>query len=399
MNASDDAQLPPGPLSLLAHVTYFDRSDASHIPQLLRAKAKHLAWTNDTTILHDEWTGWPNPREANKGLRKTDKQWRDHIFEALLRSLVEMEARYFDIFSRVHTVVDVNAGNGYTERLRAFARERLRRMTLEVRPADDPPSRAFKLPWKHRASMEAQLESFDWFLYKEDDILVPGQAMRTQVRLAEPLYLVTGRTLGFVRLVNASRGQMFFDGLRRRTPKAAFFGVPGLGSFAPPTAYFAGVWAYPRRIMRELISRPEWRAPQLQRDVRASAAAGFIGCSSRAQALGLRPDCPGLQQGVPLCLNPCIVHTANTYNLRVYHLAHCGKYYIKTPASATPFFGNEPLLTKLPGSKVNQYACVCAADKSGASVPMTGNGCASPTATPSSAHDGALPPAASPVCT
>ena len=97
-----------------------------------------------------------------------------------------------------------------------------------------------------------------------------------------------------------------------------------------------------------------WRALQLQRDVRASAAAGFM-AAARAQALGLRPDCPGLQQGVPLC-QPCIVHTANTYNLRVYHLAHCGKYYIKTPASATPF-GNEPLLTKLPGSKVNQYAC------------------------------------------
>ena len=51
MNASDDAQLPPGPLSLLAHVTYLIEAMQA-IPQLLRAKAKHLAWTNDTTILH-----------------------------------------------------------------------------------------------------------------------------------------------------------------------------------------------------------------------------------------------------------------------------------------------------------------------------------------------------------
>ena len=84
----------------------------------------------------------------------------------------------------------------------------------------------------------------------------------------------------------------------------------------------SGAWAYPRRIMRDFVREPQWRLVALRGDVRASAAAGF-GCSARA----------GMRFGVR---EQCTVVTAMPADLRVYHLAHCGRYYVPTTSTSTP---------------------------------------------------------------
>ena len=89
-----DAAKPRG-LRLLAYITYYDRSPNN---------------TQKSIFL---------------GYAKTSRVWRDLVFDCLLRSLLEMEARYsalYDMLDSVDAVVDTNSDNAYLSRLHAFAR-------------------------------------------------------------------------------------------------------------------------------------------------------------------------------------------------------------------------------------------------------------------------------------
>ena len=326
---------PPSPQrSLLVHLTFYDRAPGTDAWERRRQNltVARQAHANDPTQLTDAWSGWPFPWDTSANhVLKSDWSWREHIFGCLQASLSEMEARY-TMFTMVQAVVDVNAENEFVDRLRAFAAANLtHRVRLEVRRASsasqigDRPlmklDAPFDLSWVHRDDMERRLSDYDWFMYAEEDTLVPAAAMQEAIRLAEPLYNATGRTLGFVRTVKKDNGREFYADMRRYVPRAWFFRLPGLGVFASPTFPFSAAWAYPRVIMRDFVSDPQWRA--VGKDVRASAAAGFRECGARARARGLRTNCSVL--------------TAAPHRLRVIHLAHCGKYYHKTPATATPF--------------------------------------------------------------
>jgi hypothetical protein len=205
------------------------------------------------------------------------------------------------------------------------------------------------------------LAADDWFLYKEDDVLIPVQAMRTQARLAERLYNATGRTLGFVRVVYDSDGTLYLADMRRMTPASAFFELPRLGHFGAPTNGFAGAWAYPHSIMKEFVKRPEWHRTHNPKDIRASAASGLQGCTERARILGLDTTCH-LPWACPV--STCHVITRSASELKVYHLTRSGKYYVRLPTTGTTFKGSMPLLL----NNTWQGPCVCPSGKTGATA-------------------------------
>ena len=165
---------------------------------------------------------------------------------------------------------------------------------------------------------------------------------------------------------------MYFADVRRKTHPSMFFELPGLGAFAPPTSAFSGAWAYPRKLLRELTQRPEWRhviesasaeggavtaagaAAELHSgDERASAAMGFVGCSARAWALQAQAApvaaakvaaeaapagpraYPALNLSALTATGACSVLTARPWDLRVYHLSRSGPYYTRTPSTST----------------------------------------------------------------
>lgn len=149
---------------LLAHITFFDRSNAQIFEQLRRLQ--RTGAVRDFSAGADEHTGWPVPH--NETLLKTGRVWREHVFECLLASLLEFDRRYSELFSRVDVVVDCNTKNGFLDQLRTFGQRNLTFVNLEVRVhVVDVPRLAFRLAWMHREHMERALEQYDWFLYAE----------------------------------------------------------------------------------------------------------------------------------------------------------------------------------------------------------------------------------------
>lgn len=311
-------------LRLLVHVTFHDRS------------GRQQARSSDRTMANDVLTRWRDRRANGSGsVLKSSLFWRDHIYETLLAGLTEIDR--YHMFQTIHVVVDANRDNAYLERLRTFGRSQLRHTSLEVRPAqsDDLNRAPNRLAWMHRKHMREQLCCYDWFMLLEDDVLVPASTMRTQLRLAERLYRETGRTLSFVRVLYDGKGREFFADLRRRSPSNAFFRLQGLGDFVAPTHAFSGGWAYPKLVMQDFVNRPEWEnvSAELDGDVRAGAAAGFVGCSARASR----------GHGDGSCRGGCQVVTRYAHDLRVYHLSRCGRFYVWLPSTATRFSGSSPM--------------------------------------------------------
>lgn len=262
-------------LSLLAHVTYYD----SNATQKTAGASTSL---------------------------KSSTGWRDFCFGAVAQMLDEIESGYSS-FRRVHVVIDVNEGNEYQEKLRAWPLRRsppASRVSIRVEEHSKL-SHPFRLAWMHRTNMGNSIESYDWFLYAEADTLVPARAMETQVALAHKLYERHGAILAFVRLCNDTQGRSFYSDITKPVPRSAVAQLPGLGAFVKPQNSYAAVWAYPRGVMRAFVRSEDWM-PTLHssRAMREKAAWGWR------------------HQGNILTL-------ADDPSLRIYHLGKSGPYLVR----------------------------------------------------------------------
>lgn len=321
-----------GSLRLLAHITFHDHTGIDN-----RNATSRIGWDDGTQRLDGffKWTNWSNLEyfakkfsytwsptgwPATRKIRKTQPQRRERIYLALLSTLTEMDNHY-KMFGTIHVVVDCNADNTFVPRLRTFART-LRRVNAEVR-LHNLTSSPFLLPWSHRGSMMSKLDEYDWFLYSEEDTFIPAEAMAEQLKWANAIYSQHGKLLSFVRVVNDTRGYLFFADLRSRTNYSELFNTNG-NFFGPLSFTFAASWAYPREIMKDFVLSPEWsisgQTPSgrtLPRDIRASAALGFI--------------------SPPNCSRSCTVVPYPCYSIRVFHLAQCGEWYIREQQTALRF--------------------------------------------------------------
>ena len=211
------------------------------------------------------------------GGSKASSSWRDFAFEAVRRSLAEMEDTYV-AFRRVDVVVDVNEDNAYQERLARWEREvAAKRVSLRVE--SHPKSRLrhpFRLAWVHREHMSARVEQYDWFLLVEADTLIPGAAIAAQVALAPQLYQRHGLLLGFVRAVNDTKGNTLCSDITKPQKRSLVTALPGLGEFVTPQTTYAAAWAYPREVMRRFVASGDW-TPTLRttRGMRERAAWGW----------------------------------------------------------------------------------------------------------------------------
>jgi len=327
-------------MSLLVHITYHDHSDHGDAQMLQSVLPKQdptaaadtslaipaasnttlLLNANDTTrsgIIPHNWII----------LRKSSRTWRDHVFSLLTANLQAIDSGYARLFSSVDVVVDVNDGNAYADRLRnVAARLRFARVVVHSHEELDTP---FHLAWTpHRKHMTSRLSDYDWFMYTEEDTFVPATALREQLRLQETLFAKTGKLLSFVRVANNTRGILYFADLGRRSTPESLFSVPSLGKFGSLSFSFSASWAYSRRLMELFVNSSEWHNPKSS-DLRASAGTGFSqppGCASGSR---------------------CVVVTApSAANLRVYHLARCGRFYVRTPSTCVPFCGGKGWLIR-----------------------------------------------------
>jgi hypothetical protein len=152
--------------------------------------------------------------------------------------------------------------------------------------------------------MAARLAEYDWFLYTEDDCIIPLATVTQHMRLAENLYQ-SGHVIGAARMVTNDTGSIFYQDISLPASRSKIFTVAST-QLIRPTQTYAACWLYPRTIMRDFASSAEWNPPEVvDKFVRVKMAAGFRR-SSRVLVVG---------------------DDGKLMNSFVFHLGYSGKYF------------------------------------------------------------------------
>ncbi len=170
----------------------------------------------------------------------------------------------------IQVVIDSNTEDARSHDLpRAPDHVQLR---IDVHPGLDHP---FLLTWQHRKHMAEQRGNYDYFMYVEDDIVVPRKAIERWHREAEGLYR-HGFLFGFLRTERtASAILVSSDQLKPARSHHIRF-LNGKPFFAPRNPYH-GFWIYHQRQMDDFAASPCWRDGNRPGwGVRERAAAGMI---------------------------------------------------------------------------------------------------------------------------
>ena len=254
---------------------------------------------------------------------KDSQQWRDHVYEGVLKVISAINNYDKSMFHEIMVVVNMNMENTYDKKLL----EDVAKMDLEegvVVKIDKsiPPHHPFYLTTVHRKQIEECVEDYDWFLYTEDDNLVPFETMKQIVTSMEPIYEKTGYLIGPTRMVFDKDKNVFYSDIqkssRREDVIKVFDGDDGYGScyIIKPTNTYSGCWMYPKNIMKEFIVSLEWQIPNQKHMIREKMAWGFKK-DKRMILLG--------------SLNGFPIKPKNSF---VYHLGFSGDYYLKPSGGA-----------------------------------------------------------------
>eukprot|EP00908_Phaeocystis_cordata_P017712 Transcript_29065.p1 GENE.Transcript_29065~~Transcript_29065.p1 ORF type:complete len:341 (+),score=79.48 Transcript_29065:185-1207(+) len=278
---------------------------------------------------HDSGRDYPHDYRLASRMRKLDNtsgRWRNFTYDALRAVLLEMES--YVMFDCIDAVLDVNVGNAYRDDVQLWASRTLRRVHLTVQAHNL--ARPTMLGWVHRAHMERRLEVYDWFLYTEDDTLVPTESLRLYMQLAPKLWRRHRMLLAWTRVVNDTEGTIHYNDVRFAVPKAWMYNFSGLGVFVPGQTTFGACWAYPKQMMRGFVASSEWRKPFDKNDVRMSAAKGWM--DRNLTTVHLVPtanlNALGLQDPT---------HPTASRGLFVYHLSYTGPLYFPRKTSAVSY--------------------------------------------------------------
>lgn len=192
------------------------------------------------------------------------------------------------------------------------------RTTLSIH---DDLAHPFDLTWVHRTPLRQALPAFDYFMYIEDDILIPpstAQAWAASLEIVKP----AGYLPGFLRVETDRRGRLVSSDFLRpssRRDVIEIAGRPFLKAAYPYTAF----WLYDRATMERFVDSPVYTEGFTESDIRASAATGFsyrkVGSRYEAQVVLPLTD--------KLCIDPaCYVFhmPANYGRLLVPHPAGLG---------------------------------------------------------------------------
>lgn len=114
----------------------------------------------------------------------------------------------------------------------------------------------FGLTWAHRKNMARSLESFDTFMYLEDDIHVPWKTFEAWLRRQD----VVGRRgyiQGFLRVESDVAGRAVSTDWRRplRRPRVIQIGE---ARYVRPEAFYQACWVYARSVMQRFVATDAW---------------------------------------------------------------------------------------------------------------------------------------------
>ena len=167
----------------------------------------------------------------------------------------------------------------------------------------------FFLTWVHREPMSRRVPEYDYFMYCEDDLIIPWEGI---VRWAEDTELLEGRGYlrGFVRTETGVDGKVVALDFLETDRQPQVMRIGGRAFYKPRYPYHA-FYLYTQKQMREFVSLPEnWNREGncCGYDTRATAASGMTWVNRNEHRVLLPLDDGG---GLPNHVR--VVHLPNNY--------------------------------------------------------------------------------------
>jgi hypothetical protein len=172
------------------------------------------------------------------------RRWQ--YLEKVLTGLAEFE------IDRLLIVIDSNT-NDVTAQLATLSLPA--HCTVRVDVHEDL-AHPFDLTWAHRKHMAGALESFDYFMYLEDDIYVPSQTFAAWLRRAESIDQ-RGFIHGFLRVEFDFTGDPVSSDWRRVANRPTAIDVDGT-RYIRPAWFYQACWVYSRATLQRFVRTAAW---------------------------------------------------------------------------------------------------------------------------------------------
>ena len=169
----------------------------------------------------------------------------------------------------------------------------------------------FDLTWVHRSNMESRLQDYDYFMYLEDDILIPYACLERWREDSQKIHN-RGYIRSFLRVDRTEDGTLVSTDHKRRIRHYSIIRIDDVDYVQPWNPYHA-CWIYDSLQMEEFLGHPFWQQGDCPWKLkREKAAYGMIWSDSHQHRHRALIPISATRQPLKESL---IYHVPNTYAL------------------------------------------------------------------------------------
>jgi len=172
-------------------------------------------------------------------------------------------------FLQIDIVIDTNS----TEAMKKVSFEKTHSNTSITFRVHNDLSHPYLLTWRHRSSMSESLDDYDYFMYLEDDIYVPFEALH-RWRSDSCLLYPFGYLRGFLRVEKDKNGTLVCVDQHKRAKVRNLVRVEDSLYYSPHVPYQA-FWICDHQQMMHFICSPAWKDNKSDWCIRERAASGM----------------------------------------------------------------------------------------------------------------------------
>ena len=247
-------------------------------------------------------------RVDNKnGIDKSSKAFTDETLHGIRKYLEEINL--YPEFTKIDVILDVNQENTDVYKIDFSVYQNINNIQIishSFTPHKD--EHPFRLTTKHRFNVLKNINSYDWFMYAEDDTIISKESISFLIENSNTFFQKTGLLYTIPRLVYDYQNNYFFSDIIKpssiqKTNK----------NYKIPTNRFGACWFYSQKIVKEWINHKSFlnfNFPNVNGGIRVKMGLGFL----EKQAV------------IP------INNKTNIPEIQCVHLGYSGKNYFKHPS-------------------------------------------------------------------
>lgn len=248
-------------------------------------------------------------RVDNKnGIDKASKEFTEETFSGIKKYLEEINL--YPEFTKIDIILDVNQENTDVYKIDFSIYENINNIQIishSFMPQKN--EHPFRLTTKHRFNVLKNIDSYDWFMYAEDDTIISKESIPFFIENSNSFFQNTGLLYTIPRLVYDSQNNYFFSDIIKSSPIQK---QKNNINYKIPTNRFGACWFYSQKIVKEWIKHKSFlnlNFPNVNGGIRVKMGLGFM----EKQAV------------IP------INNKTNIPEIQCVHLGYSGKNYFEHP--------------------------------------------------------------------